>query len=110
MPTACSGAGCSPYRRKAIRNTSAGDEARIGVAIEIGSVRRAQNVSTHDAPTTAHLTVDSAATSGVMPAATAPSRPDAASATMYAPHPKHVEMKRTGRTALRATLAFFVKS
>ena len=107
---ACNGAGHSPYRKKAIRNTSAGEDARIGVAIEIGSVRSAQNVSTHEAPTTAHLTADSATTSGVRPDTAAANRPQSASEAMYAAHPQHVEMKRTGSTALLATLAFFVKS
>ena len=58
MPIACTHDGISPYRKNATTNTSAGADARIGVAIVIGNVRNAQNVKTQDVATTTDLTAD----------------------------------------------------
>ena len=109
MPRAWSGDGISPYRNSATRNTSAGAEARIGVAIEIGSVRSAQNVKTHDVPTIRHFIAENARTSGVYPP-TAPISPLSARPATYAMQPKHVETSSVGRTAFSLTLAFFARS
>ena len=92
-----------------MRKTSAGADALIGVAIEIGSVRRARNVNTQEVPTIAHLTAESATTSRVTSAA-APSRPESAMAATYAAQPKHVDMSSVGSTALSRTLAFLARS
>ena len=60
MPSPCNADGISPYSGTAISSTRAGEDARIGVAIVIGSVRSAQNVNTHDVPTITLLTSPSA--------------------------------------------------
>jgi len=109
MPTSWIGDGLSPYTMNATTKTIAGAEARIGVAIDIGSVLSAQKVKTHEVPTIKHLTVESARISGERPDATE-MRPQSANAPTYAAHPKQVEHSSVGRTALRCTLAFLARS
>lgn len=89
--------------------TSAGADALIGVAIEIGSVFRARNVNTQEVPTIAHLTAESATTSRVNSTAEA-KRPESAITATYAAQPKQVETSSVGSTALSRTLAFFARS
>ena len=93
----------------ATTKTSAGDDARIGVAIDIGNVRNAQNVNTHDVPTITLFTAESETTSADSPDAME-IRPHNAKEQMYAAHPKQVEQRSVGRTALFCTLAFFAMS
>ena len=77
--------------------------------MEIGSVLSARNVNTHDVPTMMHFIADSMSSSRVITVASL-RRPQIATPTTYATHPKQVEMSNVGRTALSRTLAFFARS
>ncbi len=109
MPTSWIDDGLSPYTMNATTKTMAGAEARIGVAIDIGSVLSAQKVNTHEVPTITHFTAESARISAERPD-TAEMLPQSASAPTYAAHPKHVEHSSVGRTELCCTLAFLARS
>lgn len=105
----CSTDGISPYNGMAISSTRAGDEARIGVAIVIGSVRSAQNVNTHDVPTITLLASPSDNT--VLEISLGEQEcPVTSNPTEYAAKPNVVDASNTGNTALALTLAFFTMS
>ena len=82
----------------------------MGVAIVMGSVRKAQNVNTQDTATITLLTDASSRILASMRISVSTPPPMVSATAAKAAHPKSVEQSKVGKTALPVTACFFAMS